>query len=177
MSTDLGIVDALVQLSFLIQATLGRVAGEYDLSMTQVRLLGILRDREPGMQELAAFLALDKSSVTGLIDRAERRGLVRRVHAPKDKRAVQVVLTDRGQALTQVFVRRVRSELTFLVRCLSGVNRARLSVLASEVVLAKPFESIPSGDGRKALRGRPSSSSALSADGEGMTSRWRTPGR
>ena len=32
-----------------------------DLSMTQVRLLGILRYRQPGMMQLAEFLDLDKS--------------------------------------------------------------------------------------------------------------------
>ena len=72
---DLGIVDSLVQLSFLVQGVLGSVAARYDLSITQTRLLGVLRDREPGMLELSNFLGLEKSSVTGLIDRAERRGL------------------------------------------------------------------------------------------------------
>jgi DNA-binding MarR family transcriptional regulator len=135
-------VDGLVQLSFLVQNTLARVAGEYELSMTQLRLLGILRDRAPGMQELAAAMALDKSSITGLIDRAERRGLVRRVNGSKDRRAVQVVLTERGREVTQLGARRVQSELNALVRGLSGVNRTRLSALASAVVLANPPEEV-----------------------------------
>src|SRR3954462_10769404 len=71
-------VDVLVQLSFLVQGVLGRIAAEHDLSLTQVRLLGILRDRRPGMLELARHLGLDKSSMTGLVARAEKRGLVRR---------------------------------------------------------------------------------------------------
>ena len=55
----LGLADGLVQLSFLVQATLGAVAAEEELSIVQVRLLGILRDREPGMLELAAcFISL-----------------------------------------------------------------------------------------------------------------------
>jgi DNA-binding MarR family transcriptional regulator len=44
-----------------------------DLSIPATRLLGVLRDREPTMLELAQLLELDKSSVTGLVDRAERR--------------------------------------------------------------------------------------------------------
>ena len=64
------LTDALVELSFLIQATLARLAAEHDVSLTQVRLLGILRDREPGIVELAGVLNLDKSSVSGLVDRA-----------------------------------------------------------------------------------------------------------
>jgi DNA-binding MarR family transcriptional regulator len=72
---DLGIVDALAQLTFLVQGTLARRAAEYELSIIQMRLLGVLRDRTPAMNDLAKILELDKSSLTGLVDRAERRGL------------------------------------------------------------------------------------------------------
>src|ERR1700733_13035211 len=101
---DLGIVDSLVQLSFLVQGVLGSVAARYDLSITQTRLLGVLRDREPGMLELSNFLGLEKSSVTGLIDRAERRGLVRRVANSQDGRGIHVQLTDEGRTLAHDFV-------------------------------------------------------------------------
>src|ERR1700759_3149154 len=67
--------DGLAQLSFLIQGLLEPRAREHALSVISPRLLGILRDRRPTMNELARFLDLDKSSVTGLVDRAERRGL------------------------------------------------------------------------------------------------------
>src|SRR5258705_339300 len=40
-------VDALVQLSFAVMDALTRAAAEHELSATQVRLLGILRDRSP----------------------------------------------------------------------------------------------------------------------------------
>ena len=40
--TDLGLVDALAQLTFTVQAAIGRVAATYDLSIVQARLLGIL---------------------------------------------------------------------------------------------------------------------------------------
>jgi len=69
-------VDGLAQLSFVIQGLLERQAVAHDLTMAQVRLLGVLRDRTPTMLELARLLGLDKSSTTGLVDRAARRGLV-----------------------------------------------------------------------------------------------------
>ena len=75
---EFGVVDGLVQLSFLIQMVLSEVAAGYALTVAQMRLMGILRGREPAMLELARFMSLDKSSVSGLIDRAERRGLVER---------------------------------------------------------------------------------------------------
>jgi DNA-binding MarR family transcriptional regulator len=78
---ELSTVDGLVQLSFLVHGLLERRAAEHELSMIQVRLLGVLRDRKPTINEVAALLRLDKSSVSGLVDRAERRGLVARAPA------------------------------------------------------------------------------------------------
>ena len=63
-------MDGLVQVSFTVIALLSRVAAEHDLSLTQLRVLAILRDREPTMAELATHLGLERSSVSGLIDRA-----------------------------------------------------------------------------------------------------------
>ena len=80
---DLGLVDGLAQLSFAVQGALGRIAATHDLSTVQARLLGVLRDRRSTIKELAAYLGLDKSSVTGLVDRAEGRGLVRRLASPR----------------------------------------------------------------------------------------------
>jgi len=131
--TDLGLLDGLVQLSFAVHGALARVADEYDLSLVQVRLLGVLRDREPGMQEVATFLGLDKSSVTGLVDRAERRDLVRRASTPGDGRVVRVSLTELGKELAQKFARRVERELEALVAGLSATDRKRLSRLASQI--------------------------------------------
>jgi DNA-binding MarR family transcriptional regulator len=131
---DLGIVDALVQLSFLVQLVLSRIAARHELSLIQVRLLGVLRGREPGMLELAAILNLDKSSVSGLVDRAVRRGLVRRITTPQDRRAIHVGLAPRGLELAQVFAREVDRDLAALLQTLGEANRKRLSRLASDLV-------------------------------------------
>ncbi len=135
-STDpANLTDALVQLSFLIQATLARLASEYELSVTQVRLLGILRDREPGIVELADVLNLDKSSVSGLVDRAQRRGLVRRASSKTaDGRAIRVVLTAAGRRMARQFAQRVTDALASLVEDLSPAQREQLTVQAAQIV-------------------------------------------
>jgi DNA-binding MarR family transcriptional regulator len=95
------LVDALVRTTFQVTGVLTRLGAENDLSLTQIRVLGILRDRRPRLTELAAYLGVDKSSMSGLIDRAERRGLVARDRNPHDARAVDVYLTPAGQELIQ----------------------------------------------------------------------------
>ena len=126
--------DALAQLSFAVQGAIMRVAEAHDLSLVQVRLLGILRDREPGMFAVAAHLNLDKSSVTGLVDRAERRGLVRRTTALEDRRTVRVALTARGRLLTRRVAKEIEGELARLVEGLSATHRRSLSRIAGHVV-------------------------------------------
>jgi DNA-binding MarR family transcriptional regulator len=132
---DLGIRDALVQLSFAVQAALQRVADEQEISTVQLRLLGILRDREAGMLELSKLLGLDKSSVTGLVDRAERRALVERRGAQDDGRAVRVLLTARGRGIVRAVAKRVDGEIAQLVAGLVIADRSELSRLASRVVV------------------------------------------
>ena len=131
---DLGIVDGLVQLSFLVQGILGRAADGYDLTVVQIRLLGVLRDREPGMSQLARLLGLDKSSATGLIDRAARRGLVTRNAVPGDRRAATVALTDTGRRIAEEIAAEVDRQLNQAVSELTDTGRKRLSLLASRVV-------------------------------------------
>jgi DNA-binding MarR family transcriptional regulator len=131
---DLGLVDALVQLSFLVQGTLAGVAAEHGLSVVQLRLLGVLRDRTPGMQELARHLGLDKSSMTGLVDRAERRGLVRRAPAPNDRRGVRVSLTEEGRELARAGADETGRRVETLTGGLNGTGREHLSRLVSELL-------------------------------------------
>ncbi|MFE3163053.1 MarR family winged helix-turn-helix transcriptional regulator [Streptomyces sp. NPDC059224] len=132
--TDLGIVDSLAQLSFLVQAALGKVAAEHGLSVVQLRLLGVLRDRTPGMQELAHHLGLDKSSMTGLVDRAERRDLVRRTPSPHDRRSVLVSVTPEGLKLIRHCETEVERQIHDLTAHLTADQRDRLSLLASALV-------------------------------------------
>ncbi len=128
--------DGLAQLCFAIHAMLERRAAEHDLSVIQTRLLGILRDRTPTMHELARFLGLDKSSVTGLVDRAERRGLVARAPSAADRRAVQVSLTAHGRALVSQAATRFEADVTTLLWRLPPRDRQTLTRLVSRLLTA-----------------------------------------
>ena len=127
-------VDAVFQLSFAVRAALTEVAAAHELSITQLRLLGILRDRTPSMLDLARHLRLEKSSVTGLIDRAEARGLVEREAAPHDGRAIQVRLTAAGRRLAKRLTAEAEAALSGLLDALSPAERARIGTLAAAVV-------------------------------------------
>jgi DNA-binding MarR family transcriptional regulator len=134
LGPNLGLVDGLAQLTFAVQGALGRISAAHDMSVVQARLLGILRDRRPTLKELAGFLQLDKSSVTGLVDRAEQRGLVERTPSPDDGRSVKVRITAAGQDLVDRATSAFESEVAHLVADLSPAQRSRLSATATLIV-------------------------------------------
>ncbi len=129
-----GFVDALAQLTFAVQAVLTDVGADHDLSLTQVRLLGILRDRTVPMAEVARHLGLDKSSVSGLVGRAESRDLVRRTPSPDDGRGVLVGITPAGRRLARQAEREVRRRLLELTAVLTDAERSRLTAIIERVV-------------------------------------------
>lgn len=126
-------VDALVQVSFAVQVVLTRVAAQQDLSLTQLRLLGILRDRTPSMAAIADFLELDRSSITGLIDRAERRGLVARRPSPSDARVTLVEATAVGLELASRIGAEVGASIEQLLAGSSATARASIEKLAASL--------------------------------------------
>jgi DNA-binding MarR family transcriptional regulator len=130
--TDL--IDALVRTAFFTTAVLSRIAAEHDLSLTQLRVLAILRDRQGSMSDLATYLGLDKSSISGLIDRAEKRGLVQRSPNPLDGRGIDVALTAEGSQLAEQGAGLVAEALSPLIGTLSLHEARRLSALLERML-------------------------------------------
>jgi DNA-binding MarR family transcriptional regulator len=122
-------IDSLVQVSFTVIALLSRVAAEHDLSLTQMRVLAILRDHEPTMAELAAYLGLERSSVSGLIDRAVKRGLVRRDPSSDDGRAVRLSLSPDGRHLARLGAEEVAARMAPMTGSLTSADQKRLGML------------------------------------------------
>jgi DNA-binding MarR family transcriptional regulator len=121
--------DALAQMSFTLMAVLTEVAAEHDLSLTQLRVLGILRDREPTMAELATFTGLERSTISGLIDRAAARGLVRRFADPHDGRSVRVTLSESARELVPEITGTVGERIVPMTSRLNSVEQKRLAAL------------------------------------------------
>lgn len=91
------LVGALIEVSFVVQRVVDRSTSPHDGTVSQLRLLGLLNDCRPRMAELATLMGLEKSSLTGLIKRAEARGLVSRRPVDGDRRSFRVELTALGR--------------------------------------------------------------------------------
>ncbi|MBH3394444.1 homoprotocatechuate degradation operon regulator HpaR [Pseudomonas monteilii] len=72
---------------------------EHDLTEQQWRVIRILKQHsELENYQLAELACILKPSMTGVLGRLERDGLVRRQKAAQDQRRVFVTLTERGEA-------------------------------------------------------------------------------
>jgi DNA-binding MarR family transcriptional regulator len=130
----LGVVAALVRSTFLVNAVYTETAREFGLTQQQGQLLCVLLPRPHGMTELGAVLGLAKSSLTGLVDRTARNGLVRREPDPRDTRAVRVVLTQRGSRLARTFYAEVCRRIGELTEGLGEETHEALREVLERVI-------------------------------------------
>jgi DNA-binding MarR family transcriptional regulator len=125
-----------VRLFLAQRANLPPLAAELQLSPAQCHLLHLIEpDRPIGMGQLADTLACHASNVTGLVDRLESRGLVRRRPSEGDRRVKVLVLTPAGVRVRAVLVERLMAPPPELERL--SVREQRLLVRILRRLLAE----------------------------------------
>jgi DNA-binding MarR family transcriptional regulator len=84
----------------------------WDLSPSQFNVLNLLQSRREGISqsELSRELIMHRSNATGLVDRLEQRGLVKRLNLAGDRRAYRVVLTPAGHKLLREILPRYHAD-------------------------------------------------------------------
>jgi DNA-binding MarR family transcriptional regulator len=130
----IGVVAALVRTSFLVNAVYAESGRRYGLTPQQGQLLCVLMAQPYGMGELSTMLGLAKSSLTGLVDRSERNGLVRRETDRRDTRAVLVALTPEGSRLAAEFYAETCRRIDVLPAGLDAGERQALAGLLGRIV-------------------------------------------
>lgn len=129
-----GLADALVPTAFVTMAVLNKIGAENDLSLTLIRVLGILSDQRPRMTELADYLGLEKQTMSGLIARAEKKGLVARAPNAEDGRATDVFLTSEGARLAKRLHAQAQQALAPLTEQLSAADQRQLQELLQRML-------------------------------------------
>lgn len=112
----------------------------FDVSVSQCYALeGLVRREGMTLNDLAAFLYIDKSTASRVVDALERKGYVARTPHPKDRRAVLLEATSKGRELEGTiresilaeerqlladFTPEVRQSMTLLIRRLARAAAA-----------------------------------------------------
>ncbi|BDE86643.1 MAG: MarR family transcriptional regulator [Clostridiales bacterium] len=106
----------------------------YGITPGQYGVLNCLWRKEAvNPKEMAQILGLETSTISGVLDRMQKKGLIDRVVDPNDRRCVQVVITPMGAALEEPVLQIIqelneevlrdfsREEATTLTRCLKQI--------------------------------------------------------
>jgi DNA-binding MarR family transcriptional regulator len=116
-----GIGRLLTRVKGEIMDTLDRELAPIDISAAQYVILVMLRNGEmDSASRLCQGVSYDPGAMTRMIDRLERKGLVRRVRCDKDRRKVTVELTDEGKA---IYPKLVEAAVRTINRFLRGFTK------------------------------------------------------
>lgn len=96
--------------------------GGLDLSLRQVAVLYLIREGAAYPSRIARRLRVTPAVVTGLLDRLEQRGYVRRTADPSDRRRFQVELTDAGVTAADAVMRTLSREVAGCLACASAAD-------------------------------------------------------
>jgi MarR family transcriptional regulator, multiple antibiotic resistance protein MarR len=100
----------------------------YAISAAQYVILVGLANGVDSASGLCKGASYDPGAMTRMIDRLERKGLVKRVRCPDDRRVVKLALTDEGRA---VYPKLIASAAEVTNRKLAGFSKAEARQLES----------------------------------------------
>jgi DNA-binding MarR family transcriptional regulator len=127
--TARNLVRAIPLLDRWMQTTLSHT-GDSDISLRQLAVLQHIADEAATPGEIARSLNVTPAVITGLIDRLERRGFVRRFDSQFDRRRVHLELTVSGDDA------RVQANATLsqrMERQLSNLSASELATVDSAI--------------------------------------------
>ncbi|AZM87648.1 MULTISPECIES: MarR family winged helix-turn-helix transcriptional regulator [Streptomyces] len=131
--TKLELLELLAAIGTAQWRDFAAAAARHGLTSTQAKVLAQLDGPVP-MRGLAALLACDASNVTGIVDRLQARGLVRREPEPRDRRVKNVVATGEGREV----MRRVRAEMQATHGALDALDEAEGATLYALLERLRP---------------------------------------
>jgi MarR family 2-MHQ and catechol resistance regulon transcriptional repressor len=98
-----------------------------DLSVAELRILRVLRERgSTPMNRFSTETMLSQPTITGMVDKLEERGLVKRVRSKEDRREVLIAITPKGD---DTFVKGMDLHRQFVERSLSALRPDEVDLL------------------------------------------------
>jgi DNA-binding MarR family transcriptional regulator len=135
-----GIVERIYKLERHIDATMRDTLDAFDLSYGEYKLVMHLRYGGPPYRgkpgKLAKRLGLSTGAMTNRLDNMERRGLIRRLDDPDDRRGVLIELTDDGKRLWDEAVGAQAEKESILATALDAKERRELNTLLRRLMNA-----------------------------------------
>lgn len=104
---------------------------ERRITFTQYRAIILLSEGErKTLSQLSQGLSRTRCAITGLVDRLEEKGLVKRKRSRKDRRLVYVALTEKGRELAEELKEKVLPEISRMgERVMEALTEREVSAL------------------------------------------------
>lgn len=106
-----------------------------DITPVQYATLAAV-DAHPGIDQatLAGVVALDRATITGVLDRLENKALILRKASEKDRRAKELSMTPKGKALLTTLAPHVDAAQDIMTRGLTKDERQNLMRLLRKAI-------------------------------------------
>ncbi len=144
-NVTLSLLDIVPRLNRWAEASVSRAAGENRLSLRQLSALTMIESEKTSLGDVARRLMVTPAVVTGLIDRLEKRGYVRRINSTDDRRRVLLALTDEGRAAAESVSNLLQQEMATALSAFSSEEMdeldrclTRLRPVATELERSSP---------------------------------------
>jgi DNA-binding MarR family transcriptional regulator len=105
-------VTSLMRVHHMMTRRADQILAPVDLTFARYELLVRLyfRAEAPPLAELGKDLQIHQTSITSLVDKLEKQGLIKRVPHPTDRRSTMAPITPAGRALTSKAITLLNSE-------------------------------------------------------------------
>lgn len=121
-------IDAYRRALLMLEPFRAKLWEEREFTVSQLRLTYLIRDHEnPSLGDLAEKLGITGATMSGLIDRLVKRGVVERVPDTVDRRIVRVRLTPEGDQLSNELQRMGREFLRIVIEDMGPEEAAKLA--------------------------------------------------
>ena len=106
---------------------------EYDVTPSQYGVLSCLWQREFATpKQISEILCLETSTISGVLDRMQKKGLIDRVINRNDRREVRVVPTEKGKALEEPISKIIDEVNEEVLKCFTDEE---VEVLTTSLIL------------------------------------------
>jgi len=123
----------------LVEPLQRELAASHGISLGDLYAVRVLaRLGEVPVSRYGSELGLPRSTITNLVDRLERAGLVARVASPSDRRVTLVRLTEPGQDAVEARTRISESDLGRGLLALDATDQTTLAELLERIVASQP---------------------------------------
>lgn len=124
----------MMQTSKAIQDRIRDEMTKYNLSVTEFSVLEVLYlQGKQNIQQIGSRILISSGSMTYVIDKLEKRGLLSRNDCPEDRRIIHVTLTDDGAHLMKDIMPKHQKLVDHIFNSLSGDETETIEKLLKKV--------------------------------------------